>query len=234
MHIARGFWSMLGMALAFAPVALGQGASPYSEVEIAPPARLEPVPPTPIDARATAQPAVVPLPESGSPQAGDEESRPVETPARSWYGWQTLTFDAAGVATVILGASANNGGVSLVGASLYALGGPAVHLGHGQYAPAAASLGMRLGLPIGGALGGALIGELTCTDHGKHDEEFPCPAAGAALGFVSGILTAIVVDAAVLAREPEAPSVTSPTALRLSPQLAFERHSAQIGLAGAF
>lgn len=233
MRFARCFWSVLGVGLAFTPVAHAQGSSPFAPVDPVPDPQTEPTPSLRIDADAAAQPeAAAPL-DSAALQKSDDEQRAAKTRSSSWYGWQTLTVDAVGLATAVWGASENQGGISLVGTSIYALGAPAVHLGHSQYANAAASVGMRLGLPIGGALGGALLGEIACAD-ARNDEDVPCPAVGAAFGFVAGIVTAIAVDAAALAFEPTSRHVTPPAALRLSPQLAVERGGARIGLGGTF
>lgn len=103
---------------------------------------------------------------------------------RRWYGWQTLTLDAATVA------------VSLLANSEYAfLGGywgasPLLHLAHGNAGHAVGSLGLRIGLPLLGIGMGKGVGA---------DGESGDP--GIFLGALLGAAVGAVVDAAWLGWE---------------------------------
>lgn len=164
----------------------------------------------------------------------------VESPApqrRHWYGWQTALVDAAslGLGATVLGLSGNTGGSSdgnVAGpliVSSYALGGPTVHAAHGQWAMAGASLGLRLGAPAAGALSGYLVGYAAC----PHDDQsdVPCSAVGAGFGLIAGAATALIVDSAVLAYEPESDEVQG---VRLTPLIIAQPGRWGAGLGGTF
>ena len=152
---------------------------------------------------------------------------------RHWYGWQTLLVDAATVALAATVGTVDSGdrqvenviaGMVLVP---YALGGPVVHAAHGQWGRAGASLGLRLGAPTVGALGGYLVGSASCARPDTSD--VPCAAVGAGLGLLAGGAAAIILDAAVLAYEPEA----APN-LALVPVIIADRDRWGAGLSGTF
>lgn len=109
------------------------------------------------------------------------------------YGLQILGVDAA----VIAGASLTKS--SEVGVGGYLLGGPLVHLAHGHAGRALGSAALRAGLPLGGALIGSAIGESRCDS--ETDPELFCGLGEVAAGFIVGVATASIVDAAVLARD---------------------------------
>lgn len=108
---------------------------------------------------------------------------------RRWYGWETLTMDAVSIAAMP---------VAGVGVGGYLLGAPIIHAAHDRWGIAAASLGLRVGLPIVGAMAGVKLEN--CPKAGQYDEGM-CGLGGALLGMGVGMLTAIIIDAAVLSYE---------------------------------
>jgi hypothetical protein len=155
---------------------------------------------------------------------------------RHWYGWQTLGTDGATLVSIAifggLGSVAHSDVLTGIGGATasvgYLLGSPAVHAGHGQWALAAGSLGLRVGAPIAGAVGGYLVGQLACPKH--DDGDIPCPVATAEVGAISGLLTAVIVDAAVLAYEPTRPMAT----VRWTPNVSIGGNDFRVGIAGSF
>jgi hypothetical protein len=104
-------------------------------------------------------------------------------PARAdgnWYGWQIVLVDAG---TIGLGIAAKSGAIGGAG---YLLGGPIVHLAHGDYVEAGVDLGLRAALPLGGAIVGDKISGCT----GACD----APGAGFLLGGMAGGAVALIVD----------------------------------------
>ena len=143
-----------------------------------------------------------------SPQRWPEAAPPIPVaPAapvkERWYGWQTLVTDAGAVTlTIALTANADEHddaaviGALVIGASAFALGGPLVHGAHGRWGKAGVSLALRLGLSL---IGGA-IGADSCSQY-VYDHE-GCAIGYGAVGLIAGATTAVIVDAAVLARAP--------------------------------
>ena len=115
-----------------------------------------------------------------------------------WYGWQTLATDGASLLLMVAAASASDapGAEEMAWLSLggYLGGGPIVHLAHGEPVRALGSLALRGGLPI---LTGVVGSQLeNCTP----SSDF-CGLGGAVLGGMAGLVTAMVIDSAVLANE---------------------------------
>ncbi len=135
--------------------------------------------------------APVPLPPQPDPTADEREA-----PTR-WYGWQTLITDgvalgslAGFMATFRLcwdGSCDNtDAGIFLMTSMLsYGAGGPLIHGAHGRWNIAAASFGTRMA-PFAGA---AVLS-------GTNEDR------AARTLFFGGVLAAMAVDSAVLAREP--------------------------------
>lgn len=141
---------------------------------------------------------------------------------RVWYGWETLICDGASLVTSTI----------LVGIGGYALCAPIVHLANGQAAKAGASIGLRLGAPLGvGITATALV--YAASDGQRCD-------LGCALAFVvgagAGVVSAVVVDATVLARKDvkkTEKTSTAPTA-SIVPTGNAHRDRVELGLAGTF
>jgi hypothetical protein len=120
--------------------------------------------------------------------------------------------DGSSMALFILGLSMlpseDGTAVASLGLVGYGLGAPVVHLAHGRGWRALGSLMLRGGLPLTFGVIGANMED--CSPDASGD--FTCGGAGAALGWLAGIGTAIALDAALLANEPEpAPAQHVPT-----------------------
>lgn len=121
-------------------------------------------------------------------RAGGAPTDAPEPKTKQWYGWETLICDGASVVTSPI----------LIGIGGYFFCSPIVHLAHGQPIHALASFGTRFSAPITLALGGGLLDAAAQSD-GRC--ELSCGVVGAVVGFGLGIVTAIAIDAAVLARK---------------------------------
>lgn len=118
--------------------------------------------------------------------------------------------------------------VGVLSVSAYVLGGPIVHAAHGNWEKPGGSLGLRLGAPVAGALGGILVGSLACP---PNDSDVPCLTVGGSIGLIAGAASAIIVDAAVIANEPEP---KAPVAIRFAPIVIAERNRWGAGFSGSF
>ncbi|MBL0192938.1 MAG: hypothetical protein IPQ09_01720 [Myxococcales bacterium] len=120
----------------------------------------------------------------------------------------------------------------------YLLGAPIVHAVNGRPAMLAASLGTRVVSPILGAVSGAAIGAAVDGCRGGGDYLCGGPIGGAAIGLLSGVTAAVVLDAAVFSRvHPEATAPArqawdgKPT---LAPTMAASPTGGTVGLGGVF
>lgn len=137
---------------------------------------------------------------------------------RVWYGWETLICDGASLVTSTI----------LVGIGGYALCAPIVHLANGQAVKAAASIGLRLGAPLG--MGLAATGLAYAGSDGE------C-GLGCALAFVvgagAGVVSAVALDAAVLARK-DADKKEKTSSASIVPTGTARSDRVELGLAGTF
>ncbi len=192
----------------------------------------EPAVGTPTD---SASPSMTQVSPGAGPATGATEysagyDAPEALEAR-WYGWQTLATDGAAVALVGLGLavelgtdsppSALTASLFTLGIAGYALGGPMVHFSQGHTGRGFASLALRVGLPV--VLGFGAV-QVFC----ESTREL-CPLV-AIPGGLLGILTAIPVDAAVLARD----YVPVQGGVRLAPTFYADQHQFGLGLSGTF
>lgn len=130
-----------------------------------------------------------------APAAAEPSPAPPARKHTHWYGWQTIIVDGMSLLVMpVMAAETNSSSVVALAVGSYALGGPIVHLAHGEIARAAGSLGLRVGLPFVGAIGGAMVEGSSC--HGEF-----CGLRGAVLGGALGVLAAVVIDPAALAYE---------------------------------
>ena len=166
-------------------------------------------------ARATPQAA----PSAGEPSAPREVT--------NWYGWQTLTTDAAALTFLLSGAAMSDSSdgtaeaFAITSAATFVFGGPIVHATHENWGRAFGSLGLRVGAPVAGAFLGAALENCSGGDF--------CGASGAAVGFLAGIGAAIAIDAAALARETvqeEEPALT--------PVVSTGKNGSWVGISGRF
>ncbi|HEX4420797.1 MAG TPA: hypothetical protein VH165_22935 [Kofleriaceae bacterium] len=204
-----------------APVTTAPGLTPPSSVPIAARSRGANL--------AAATPGTLPAYRDASPYAaypppGDE---PVYQPS---YRWQLAMADLGTVALMFSGSDAG----LLGGVMAYTLVAPTIHLAHDEGSRAAGSLGLRVGLPLLGALAGAVLirpisgpSQSGCFDCGGDDTTF----AGAAVGVLAGMATAMVIDDLVLGR----PRVTHKhTSFVVAPRVSVAPQQTTFGLAGSF
>jgi hypothetical protein len=181
-----------------------------------------------------AQP-VAPAPHAGGVERRAPRARPVPSDEvdpemrQEWYGWQTLSADAASLLLAIgaIAGSQSSGEVAsamgVTSLGMYAFGAPITHFAHGNPVRGVGSFVMRGGLPfIFGAVG---MGLEDCPS----DADF-CGLGGAVLGGFVGILTAIAADAALLSYE-EVPVEESPLP---NIGLAITREGAALVAGGTF
>lgn len=188
-------------------------------------------------------PPTVSAPEPQSAPAPEPEPQPVGEPPHyvppppgptgsvheHWYGWQTLTVDGAALLLLVVGGLAADGPgnageeLAILAMGTYALGGPIVHFAHANGLQGLGSLGLRVVTPVVFGLVGYAVED--CSGGGEF-----CGLGGLVLGGALGIITAIVVDAAVLAREevPDRESVLSHL------HLALDREHAGVIASGSF
>lgn len=167
---------------------------------------------------------------------------PVERPARRWYGWQTLTSDAAslsvtaiGLAVVVNNLSSESGGTSIgaglvvIGAAGYVIVPAVIHGSHNRPGAALGSLGLRLALPYLGAIIGPA---LTCPS----SDHFCSSDNGTIGGFLVGVAGASAIDASLLAwATPNATASTSAgQRVGLAPMLSVAGKPAGVRLIGTF
>jgi hypothetical protein len=156
-----------------------------------------------------------------SPSQDPERDEPLP-----WYGWETLLIDAASISMLVVAAESDEGPVAVIGLGIYALGGPAIHFGHGEALNGIGSLGLRLGLPAIGGLIGAQVAQVSEGCRGYECFE------GAGYGILLGMGAAVVLDAALLGyRRSDDVSVTS---RRVVPTLSLAGGRSTLGLAGTF
>src|SRR6478735_5819164 len=170
---------------------------------------------------------------------GRDSSAQVE---RRWYGWQTLTSDAASAGLMLGGLQAAEGYNLLGGAPLgakalftaglagYVAGGPAIHFIHKRPAAAAGSIALRLVLPIlGGLLGNSLA---TCPpptgDWGN------CGSREIFLGLGAGTLAAVAIDAGALSWAPVEKEPSAAPRLGFAPIVSSDGKRGEVRVFGTF
>ena len=164
-----------------------------------------------------------------------------ETPATTWYGYQTLIADAAVLPLGLLGTQIKPGSSDLGGVFLgagYFGGAPAIHFAHGRWRTGLLSLGIRVVTVIAGGLIGS---QLAAPQYdGSSPGERPLTRDQTTLyGVAIGAGVAVAVDAALLAHErvaqEPARAPQSASAFRVSPMVGVEKSGgATMGVAGSF
>jgi hypothetical protein len=134
---------------------------------------------------------------------GDEE------PERRWYGYQTLATDLVSLGAIAGAAATGDGNapkiLAGIGIAGYLLGGPLVHLAHGQSGNAGKSVAWRLLAPAGLTLVGVGFGALLDSGRQKDCSEGCGKLFLGATGFTAGVAIAIIADAAFISHEPVPP-----------------------------
>jgi len=145
-------------------------------------------------ADATPAASVTPVPRVAPHLLDDERPPQSPSPARRWYGWQTLLCDGLSLALLFGGAATQVGSLPVVGAFGLLLATPIVHGAHGN--PAAyVSLGLRLVSTFALVFGfGELLGAALAENESRG-------SPGKALVYlgVAGLATTIALDAALFA-----------------------------------
>lgn len=219
--------------LATAATAYAQPADP----DVTPGTPGTPGEPSPPSAQPSQMPSVAPAAPCAA--APDCSSVPVAPPGMvpvaptyvtemDSYRWQITLADVSAVSLLLAGKS---GTTSSIAGLTYLLAGPIIHGAHGQGGRVAASLGLRLVLPLVSGIGFAALAE-----HNSHctpeDDDCDSGALFAALfGFTLGAVSAMVLDATVVARPVEIHRSVGPT---WAPQIAMTPGRTTFGVVGRF
>ncbi len=140
-----------------------------------------------------------------SPSAIPRDS-PRQEGVKTWYGWQTLTVDAAVPALIALSITTNTEELMAGALGGYLLGGPVTHALHGNWAQAGWSLSMRVVLPV--ATGGIAYAATSCEDVNSETSDGWCGFGQAIATGLAGLAAASIasaIDASVLAWERHEP-----------------------------
>ncbi|WP_437966512.1 hypothetical protein WMF04_44080 [Sorangium sp. So ce260] len=166
-------------------------------------------------------------------QPGSAPAHEQPRPTRAWYGWQHLLVLGGTVLLAPIAVATENEPLAWLTAGAFALGGPVTHWANGHLGKGFASFGLNAGCTLGGGMVGALVG--SSADSGRWDA-----LAGLFIGGGLGLITANIIDIAVLEHEVPATSesydyirLRSPP-LRLAPHVGLAPDRATIGLGGAF
>ncbi|AUX36992.1 MULTISPECIES: hypothetical protein [Sorangium] len=162
------------------------------------------------------------------PPEGEQPS-----PKRVWYGWQHLLVLGGTAILAPIAVGTENEVLAWWSFSTFALGGPVTHWANGNLGKGFASLGLNAGCTLGGGMVGLLVGR--ASDSRRWEE-----LAGIMIGSSAGLLTANIIDIAVLEREERSTADSyeyirlRPPRLRLAPHVAMAPDRATLGLGGAF
>jgi hypothetical protein len=155
---------------------------------------------------------------------------PAPPPLEPSYRGQTAIVDGVALGLFFIAISTNDEPVGYLSLGAYVGGAPLVHLAHHRPGHAAGSLALRVGLPFVGGLLGEKLGEQTqcsgindgtCASGGRYERM--------GLGIIGGMIAAMVIDTAVLAKGDEAPAPAS-----WSPAIAARRDGITLGFSGSF
>ncbi|WP_148314419.1 hypothetical protein [Sorangium cellulosum] len=154
------------------------------------------------------------------------------TPKRVWYGWQHLLVLGGTAILAPIAVGMENEVLAWWSLSSFALGGPVTHWANGNLGKGFASLGLNAGCTLGGGMVGLLVGK--AADSRGWEE------LAVLLGSSAGLITANIVDIAVLEHEERSTAesyeyirLRSPR-LRVAPHVALTPDRATLGLGGAF
>jgi len=145
-----------------------------------------------------------------APTPSHAESASREDEPDHWYGWQTLIADGGSLAVGVVGGIMDlneqktaSSVLLYTGAVGYVAGAPVVHWATGHFSAGFWSLGLRAGLPtVLGFLGYSLRPcSSTPPDGEPHSDDVACFPYVLG-GVVLGVLSAVTIDNAVVAREP--------------------------------
>lgn len=177
-------------------------------------------------------------------------AEPSATSERRWYGYQTLAIDGAAVGFGVL-SGISDGRMSrtvfdIAGVGTYLLGGPFVHLAHGHIGKGLGSFGIRVGAPLACLLIATMLGAAAAPNN-DGGAKLGGAVTGVEYGMLFGVVTASILDFAILAHE-DVPRGTAadpnpranPSARTFAPTFAVSREAqgsgarTTFGLAGTF
>lgn len=150
-------------------------------------------------------------------------------PPTETYSAQIVAADVGALLGLFVIAGSTNQAKLLL---LPPLAAPVVHGIHGHFGRAALSFALNLSLPAAGALVGFALDSQHCGG-----EEWFCGLGGFIVGGFAGIASAIVIDAAVLARLPDEDSARgrATSSHAVTPLFALNRDGGlSLGLGGRF
>jgi hypothetical protein len=210
---------------------------------VAVPARAqEAAPDVPASNTAPIAPAPGSVPVVHAPAAAmSTDAAQAVAPRKRWYGWQTLTTDAASITLIAAGVSSHSDMVVFTGIAGLAVAPGVIHLAHGNYAYSGASVAMRAaGVPLA-AGAGYLIGHSACSP-ASNDKDVPCEAITANVGLLGAAVFAIVLDSAILGYDSGSKDEDSAktqarrdsAALHVMPSLSFSHERSMLTLSGDF
>jgi hypothetical protein len=113
----------------------------------------------------------------------------------------------------------------------YLFGAPIVHAAQGHWDKAGASFALRIGAPIALGYVGSGLGTLTCPGKASDTSNYRCVNGASVAGALLGLVAAVTLDAALLARE-KVP--TRPLAGGWSPTVSLNRRGFSVGLGAEF
>jgi hypothetical protein len=159
-----------------------------------------------------------------APYAAPYVQQPRPATRTTNYGWHVFAADAASWVVMSAASDGDSEGLVNVASLGMMLGGPIVHLAHGNNRGAGYSLLARTALP----LGGGLLGAAACDD----DDGFDC-LGKIGVGVILGYGGALAIDWFHLAEKTE--TVAPPTGwASLRPSLKLSPKGAQAGLGMTF
>lgn len=135
---------------------------------------------------------------SATPDAPPAGHATRHEPAR-WYGWQTLTADAAALGLAFGSASARSRAGVTAAAVTYLVGAPVIDGASGEGGNGGMSVGARLGLPLLGAVVASAVADCPPERGSGFNFGPSCEDAAAIQGVAYGILAAMVIDGTAIA-----------------------------------
>jgi hypothetical protein len=164
----------------------------------------------------------------------EEESVAEVALSSKWYGWQILVSDVASVTVFVAGVGTDGTeGAVLIwgGVAGYLVAPPFIHVANDQPDESASSVGLRMAAPIVGFYLGGLVGGGASRGCDGAYCQAAGTVAGAGIGFIVGVATAITIDATVFANKPV---LRERAAISIAPSVAATPKAVFAGLRGTF
>ncbi|MDX2024471.1 MAG: hypothetical protein SF187_29795 [Deltaproteobacteria bacterium] len=159
-----------------------------------------------------------------------EQPQLLKPPGHAGYVHELFLVDLAAVSVFVLGVNLESPPLAFAGLGTYALGSPFVHsaVHHRTASVWGSSLLMRTTFPIAGAFIGYKLDVLDCS------HQFWCGLEGAAMGFVAGSVTAIIIDYAKFGSDHNDDTVRKPPAFAATLVPVPVRGGLSLALGGRF